>query len=240
MTTWGFIGSGNIGSTVARLAIAAGHDVVLSNAEGPRPCRNSSTNSALTPGPATPRKPRGRRRGGGDDSAQRPRLPVDALAGKIVIDTMNYYPDRDGHVAASTRRRRPHEMVQPHLPQSHVVKGFNSIVFRRLATSPARPAPTIAAPCPSPATTRPPRNGPPGARRPRLRHGRPRHARRRVAQRARPARHTAPCMPSTRRTGRPGRALPGRTRWPVWRCGPRVRSERRTPDRAAGPGWDRP
>ena len=35
MTTWGFIGSGNIGSTVARLAIAAGHDVVLSNSRGP-------------------------------------------------------------------------------------------------------------------------------------------------------------------------------------------------------------
>ncbi|HEY5179741.1 MAG TPA: NAD(P)-binding domain-containing protein, partial [Dermatophilaceae bacterium] len=36
MTTWGFIGSGNIGTTVARLAIAAGHDVVLSNSRGPQ------------------------------------------------------------------------------------------------------------------------------------------------------------------------------------------------------------
>ncbi|MET0863198.1 MAG: NAD(P)-binding domain-containing protein, partial [Nakamurella sp.] len=35
MTTIGFIGSGNIGSTVARLAIAAGYDVVLSNSRGP-------------------------------------------------------------------------------------------------------------------------------------------------------------------------------------------------------------
>ena len=35
MTTWGFIGSGNIGSTVARLAVAAGHDVVMSNSRGP-------------------------------------------------------------------------------------------------------------------------------------------------------------------------------------------------------------
>jgi len=35
MTTWGFIGSGNIGTTVARLAVAAGHDVVLSNSRGP-------------------------------------------------------------------------------------------------------------------------------------------------------------------------------------------------------------
>ena len=35
MTTWGFIGSGNIGTTVARLAVAAGHDVVLSNSRAP-------------------------------------------------------------------------------------------------------------------------------------------------------------------------------------------------------------
>jgi predicted dinucleotide-binding enzyme len=35
MTTVGFIGSGNIGGTVARLAIAAGYDVVLSNSRGP-------------------------------------------------------------------------------------------------------------------------------------------------------------------------------------------------------------
>src|SRR6478609_10186577 len=35
MTTWGFIGSGNIGSTIARLAVDAGHDVVLSNSRGP-------------------------------------------------------------------------------------------------------------------------------------------------------------------------------------------------------------
>ena len=35
MTTWGFIGSGNIGSTVAKLAVLAGHDVVMSNSRGP-------------------------------------------------------------------------------------------------------------------------------------------------------------------------------------------------------------
>ncbi len=41
MTTIGFIGSGNIGSTVARLAVAAGHEVVMSNSRGPRPSRTS-------------------------------------------------------------------------------------------------------------------------------------------------------------------------------------------------------
>jgi predicted dinucleotide-binding enzyme len=35
MTTIGFIGAGNIGSNVARVAVAAGYDVVLSNSRGP-------------------------------------------------------------------------------------------------------------------------------------------------------------------------------------------------------------
>jgi len=35
VTTIGLIGSGNIGSTVARLAVDAGHDVVLGNSRGP-------------------------------------------------------------------------------------------------------------------------------------------------------------------------------------------------------------
>ena len=39
MTTIGFIGSGMIGSTVARLSVAAGHRVVLSNSRGPETLR---------------------------------------------------------------------------------------------------------------------------------------------------------------------------------------------------------
>jgi len=35
MTTIGLIGAGNIGSTVAKLAVDAGHDVILSNSRGP-------------------------------------------------------------------------------------------------------------------------------------------------------------------------------------------------------------
>jgi hypothetical protein len=36
MTTVGFIGAGHIGGTVARLALAAGYDVVLSNSRTPK------------------------------------------------------------------------------------------------------------------------------------------------------------------------------------------------------------
>jgi predicted dinucleotide-binding enzyme len=68
------------------------------------------------------------------------RVPVESLKGKVVIDTCNYYPERDGQVAAlddeSTTTR---ELVEAHLPESHVVKGFNNISNVHLGSL-ARPA----------------------------------------------------------------------------------------------------
>jgi predicted dinucleotide-binding enzyme len=62
-------------------------------------------------------------------------VPAEPLAGKIVIDTNNYYPERDGQVpeldqqaAAST------ELLQRHLPKSKVVKAFNHIRAAELTT----------------------------------------------------------------------------------------------------------
>jgi hypothetical protein len=142
MTTWGFIGSGNIGSTVARLAIAAGHDAVLSNSRGPETladlvgelgphARAATAQEAASAGDIVvvtiPLK------------AYRD-IPVDELAGKIVIDTMNYYPRRDGQLAAiDDGSTTSSELLQAHLPQSHVVKGFNNIFFQHLRDL-ARPA----------------------------------------------------------------------------------------------------
>jgi predicted dinucleotide-binding enzyme len=42
VTTIGFIGSGYLGGTVARLAVAAGYDVVLSNSRGPHTLKDRS------------------------------------------------------------------------------------------------------------------------------------------------------------------------------------------------------
>ena len=142
MTTWGFIGSGNIGSTVARLAIAAGHDVVLSNSRGPETladlvaelgphARAATAQEAATAGDVVvvtiPLK------------AYRD-VPVDELAGKVVIDTMNYYPERDGQIPElDDGSTTSSELLQAHLPQSHVVKGFNNIFFQHLGEL-ARPA----------------------------------------------------------------------------------------------------
>src|SRR4029077_2606730 len=67
-------------------------------------------------------------------------LPVAALAGKVVIDTCNYYPQRDGRIAAlDDESTTTSELVQAQLPESQVVKGFNNIYVGHLAVL-ARPS----------------------------------------------------------------------------------------------------
>jgi predicted dinucleotide-binding enzyme len=142
MTTWGFIGSGNIGSTVARLAIAAGHDVVMSNSRGPDTLADLVAELGPHARAATPSEAAA----AGDvvvvtiPLGRYESLPVQALQGKTVIDTMNYYPERDGRIAVlDDQSTTTSELLQALLPQSHVVKVFNNIFFRHLAEL-ARPA----------------------------------------------------------------------------------------------------
>jgi 8-hydroxy-5-deazaflavin:NADPH oxidoreductase len=55
-------------------------------------------------------------------------VPFTPLAGKIVIDTNNYYPQRDGHIPELDHESTTtSELLQAHLPQSKVVKAFNHI-----------------------------------------------------------------------------------------------------------------
>jgi 8-hydroxy-5-deazaflavin:NADPH oxidoreductase len=61
-------------------------------------------------------------------------VPAEPLAGKVVIDTNNYYPERDGHIAElDDESTTTSELLQAHLPESHVVKAFNNIVSTHLA-----------------------------------------------------------------------------------------------------------
>jgi predicted dinucleotide-binding enzyme len=153
MTTIGLIGSGHIGSTVARLAVDAGHDVVLSNSRGPETladlvgelgphARAATASEAAAAGDIVvvtiPLK------------AYR-QVPVEPLRGKVVIDTNNYYPQRDGHIAElDDGTTTSSELLQAHLPESRVVKAFNNIYFghlgslQRPAGSPERSALAIA------------------------------------------------------------------------------------------------
>jgi predicted dinucleotide-binding enzyme len=137
MTTIGFIGSGKIGSTVARLAVDAGHDVVLSNSRGPE----TLADLVAELGPHARAATAAEAAAAGDLvvvtiplTAYRD-VPVAPLVGKTVLDTINYYPQRDGHVAElDDGSTTSSELLQAHLPDSHVVKVFNSINYRHLAT----------------------------------------------------------------------------------------------------------
>jgi len=58
---------------------------------------------------------------------------VEPLAGKVVVDTNNYYPARDGQIAELDERTGTSSgLLQRHLPASHVVKAFNHIQFSQL------------------------------------------------------------------------------------------------------------
>ncbi|MFE3071410.1 NADPH-dependent F420 reductase [Streptomyces sp. NPDC059247] len=140
--TLGIIGSGMIGATVARLARAAGLDVVLSNSRDPRTldalvAELGPRARAATPADAT--------RAADLVVAAIPlgaldRLPADALAGKTVIDAMNHYPERDGSLPAlESGTLTSSELVQRTLPDARVVKALNNVFFAHLASL-ARPA----------------------------------------------------------------------------------------------------
>lgn len=140
--TIGLIGAGMIGGTVARLAIAAGYDVVLSNSRGPESLAKLVGELGPRARAATPHEAAA----AGDLVVVTVPLraylsvPVAPLAGKIVIDTNNYYPGRDGpfpKLDAGTATVSG--LLQAHLPDSQVVKAFNNIFFKHLLSL-ARPA----------------------------------------------------------------------------------------------------
>jgi 8-hydroxy-5-deazaflavin:NADPH oxidoreductase len=137
MTTVGFIGSGHIGSQVARLAVAHGYDVVMSNSRGPE------TLAALVAelGPKARAATAAEAAKAGDIVVVTVPLknyravPVEPLAGKIVIDTNNYYPQRDGHIPElDSESTTTSGLLQAHLPKSKVVKAFNHIYAAQITT----------------------------------------------------------------------------------------------------------
>jgi len=143
MTTIGLIGAGNIGSQIARKAVELGYDVVLSNRRGP---------DALG-GLVAELGPHARAAQSPAEAAEAADLavvtiplaaidsvPVEPLAGKVVIDTNNYYPARDGRIAAlDDESTTTSELLQAHLPHSFVVKAFNHIPAAQITTA-GRPA----------------------------------------------------------------------------------------------------
>ena len=137
MTALGIIGAGHIGSNVARAAIAAGHDVVIANSRGPE----TLAELVAELGPKARAATAAEAGAAGDVVVVTVPLgaiediPVEPLAGKIVLDTNNYYFERDGHIDALDRgETTTSEIVQRHLPTSKVAKAFNHIVAAQITT----------------------------------------------------------------------------------------------------------
>jgi predicted dinucleotide-binding enzyme len=139
MATLGLIGSGNIGSTLARLAVDAGLDVVLSNSRGPQTLSDlvaelGSRARAGTPSQAAE---------AGDwvvvtiPYSAIGAVPSEPLVGKTVIDTGNYWGPRDGAIPElDAKERTDSEVFQRHLAGAYVVKAFNNINYEHLVALP--------------------------------------------------------------------------------------------------------
>ena len=145
MTTIGIVGAGHIGSQLARKAVGLGYDVVISNSRGPETlggliaelgprARAATTAEATAAGDfavvTVPFRSLGN-------------IPVEPLAGKIVIDTTNYYWERDGRISAlDAGEATTSGLVQEHLPASKVAKAFNHIRYSEITTD-GTPAGTV-------------------------------------------------------------------------------------------------
>jgi predicted dinucleotide-binding enzyme len=131
----GIIGAGMIGGTLARRLAALGYPVLVANSRGPETLApllaeiGASAQAACAADVASAADlivvavPFGAVAG----------LPAGHLAGKVVIDATNYYPGRDGPIAAlDDASTTSSEILASHLPGARVVKAFNTIYFVRL------------------------------------------------------------------------------------------------------------
>jgi predicted dinucleotide-binding enzyme len=137
----GIIGSGRIGGTLARRVAELGHDVIVANRRGPEAMSELLTELGE----------RGRP-GSVEDAAQARDLAVVAtplsawdglppgpFAGRIVVDTGNYYPQYTGRIDALENGSTSSELLAARLPGARMVKAFNTMVWRRLRDE-GRPA----------------------------------------------------------------------------------------------------
>jgi len=144
MTTIGIIGAGEVGSQIARAAIATGHKVVIANSRGPETLYELIEELGPSARAAT-----------AADAAEAGdfvviavplklvnNMPTEQLADKIVIDTNNYMAWRDGNYPmVDSGEITVHELRQKQLPTSKVAKAFTHIQAPRLFVS-ASPAGT--------------------------------------------------------------------------------------------------
>lgn len=137
MTTIGIIGAGEVGSQIARAAIASGYRVVIANSRGPETLQGLVAEL----GPAARAATAAEAAAAGDfvvvavPLKLANNLPVAQLAGKVVIDTNNYMAWRDGHYpVVDAAEKTEHQLRQEQLPESRVAKAFTHIQAPRITT----------------------------------------------------------------------------------------------------------
>ncbi|MEO3750961.1 NAD(P)-binding domain-containing protein [Streptomyces sp. B6B3] len=130
----GIIGAGHIGGTLARHFARIGHEVAIANSRGPETLQDLVAEIGGPVHAATAREaaafgdlivvsiPFGRYR----------ELPVDELRGKVVVDTCNYYPSRDGHFADLDDDATTSSEKLQQFTGADVVKAFNAIYSENL------------------------------------------------------------------------------------------------------------
>ena len=132
----GIIGTGRIGGTLAELWVKSGHAVLVSSRH-PDELRGLAQSLGPRARVGTPREAATF----GDVvlvSVPYKALPEvgaelkDVLRGKIVLDTCNPYPERDGDMANEARRKGTGVASPEYLPGVRLVRAFNAISFRNL------------------------------------------------------------------------------------------------------------
>ena len=137
----GILGAGHIGKALARLLAEAGHEVGISNSRGP----DSVVEGTQTLRELAHEIGHGVKAFTNEDAARFGELVIETIPfgrymdmpavqveGKIVIDTANYYPERDGQIDLGGLSESA--FIARHLPRARVVKAFNTISAQHLET----------------------------------------------------------------------------------------------------------
>jgi predicted dinucleotide-binding enzyme len=146
----GIIGAGHIGGTLARLWVAAGHEVLISSRHpealkalaeslGPRARVGTPRDAAMFGEVVVVSVPYGALPQVGRDLKPQ-------LAGKVVLDTCNPYPSRDGEMAVEARRVSTGVADPQFLPGVRLVRAFNAINSGDLAREAHRAGEPVAIP----------------------------------------------------------------------------------------------
>ncbi|AMJ59993.1 NADPH-dependent F420 reductase [Bosea sp. PAMC 26642] len=142
MTTIGIIGAGEVGTAIAQAAVRLGSEVVIANSRGPETLKQLVDQL----GPSARAGTAAEAAAAGDFAVIAVPLklvnhmPVEELAGKIVLDTNNYMIWRDGNYPrVDSGEKTIYELRQEQLPTAKIVQAFSHIQAPHMAAR-ARPA----------------------------------------------------------------------------------------------------